>query len=92
MVLKVCFFVLFFCHPCEGRDPEEPQPKQPAPCVSNWKHQLLALDARLRGHDGGMAQLICFVFLSLGHLQWSNGMALHPPANTNHYNPRFQCL
>jgi hypothetical protein len=55
-------------HPCEGRDPEGPQPKHSAPCVSDWKHKLLALDARLRGHDGEMALFVCFVFRVLGGL------------------------
>jgi hypothetical protein len=44
--IKVLFTKVSFClwsslppfrHPCEGRDPEEPQPKHPALCVKSKK-------------------------------------------------------
>jgi hypothetical protein len=74
LLLFVC--VLFFCHPCLSSSSlsllvipakagiqKTPNPNS-LPLASAIEPLLLALDARLRGHDGGMALAIAFLCLS----------------------------
>jgi hypothetical protein len=52
----------------EGQGASRVPTQTACPLRQQFKHLLLVLDARLRGHDGGMVLIICFVFFSLGHL------------------------
>jgi hypothetical protein len=56
-----------FCHPCEGRDPEEPQPKQPALLSVNQNiHSFPFWMPAYAGMTGEWLSSFVFVLQSLG--------------------------